>query len=220
MTKTLLLVEDNADVQNFNKALLEAKGFRVITALTLFDAAKIFQSENVDLIVLDIGMPDGSGLNYLANLREHSVVPVLILSGFSQDKSIVKGFEFGCDDYLSKPYSFDVLFARINRLLKRGNSHVIIEKGKLVLNINTSNATVDGVDLQLSLKHFSLLKLFVENENIVLAYDDIYGKIWGYFTGVDNKTLANSVYRLRKKLTNSGYTIRSDYGNGYVFEEL
>ncbi len=217
--KTILLVEDNPDVQNFNREMLTEEGFRVETALTLTQAEQIMQEITPDLIVLDIGMPDGNGLNFLQNLRQSLSIPVLILSGFSNEEYIVKGFDIGCDDYLAKPYSFKVLLVRINHLLKMGNKiNQKLEKGALVLHIDLGYATVNDVNLQLSFKHFALLRLFVENENKVLALSDIYQCVWSEPLNNDSRALTNSIYRLRKKLLNSGYTIRAVYGNGYVFE--
>ncbi len=219
--KTILLIEDNPAVQTFNREILSEEGFNVATALTLAEAGQIIQKTAIDLIVLDIGMPDGNGLVFLKQLRQKLAIPVLILSGFSNDDYIVKGFDTGCDDYLAKPYSFRVLLARIKRLLKMGERiNQKLVKGALVLDLELAQATIDGIELQLSLKHFALLRLLAENENQVLSLEYIYLSIWSEPLNNDSRALTNSIYRLRKKLHNSGYTIRAVYGSGYVFEAL
>ncbi len=219
--KTILLIEDNLAVQTFNQEILSEEGFTVKTALTLAEAEQIIQKAIIDLIVLDIGMPDGNGLTFLKDMRQKLAIPVLILSGFSNDDYIVKGFDTGCDDYLAKPYSFRVLLARIKRLLKLGekiNQKLI--KGALILDLELAQATINGLDLQLSIKQFALLRLFAESENQVLSLEYIYLTVWGAPLNNDSRALTNNIYRLRKKLNNCGYTIRAVYGSGYVFETV
>ncbi len=218
MSSTILLIEDNINVQKFNSDLLREEGYEVLTASTLKEAREKISIP--DLIVLDVGMPDGSGLDFLLEIRKNSDTPVLILSGFSQDTDVVSGFNKGCDDYLAKPYSFDVLLARIKRLMQTHQKPTAeIIKGGLTLDVDKARAKINGADLHLTLKQFSLLKILVEKEGESVSFDSIYDAIWGQQTEDNTKVLVNTVYRLRKKLTNSGYTIKSEYGNGYVFEK-
>ncbi len=217
--KKILLAEDNANVNIFNTKMLKEKGFEVISVLTLSAARNKLKNYKPDLIVLDVGMPDGSGFDFLKEVREYSDIPVLMLTGFSDDKNVVAGFNAGCDDYLSKPYSFEVLLARINRLLKSFEKAEIIVKGKLKFNLLTMQAFILDEDLMLTPKDFSLLHFMAVNEDKELCAEEIFAKVWGQPLSADKKALINAVSRLRKKLVDSGYTINSVYGKGYIFEK-
>ncbi len=200
--------------------MLGEKGFDVICASTLAQARKKLKENEPDAMVLDIGMPDGSGLDFLKEIRGFSDIPTLVLTGFSDNENIVNGFNIGCDDYLAKPYSFDVLLARLNRLLKVShNSKQFITKRNLRLNLLSMQAFVFDEDLMLTPKDFSLLHFMVNNEEIELSAQQIFSSVWGQPISEDKKALINAVSRLRKKLVRSGYAINSLYGKGYIFEK-
>ncbi len=220
MKKSILLLEDNQNIQAFNKAMLEEEGFFVSSASTVAEASEFMASEKFDLVVLDIGLPDGSGLDFLKIIKQDADLPVLVLSGFNRDEDIVRGFLYGCDDYLGKPYSFDVLYVRILRLLKQMDvAKKLMSKGNLTLDLFEVRAYVNGTDLGLTLRQFSLLKLFVEREDEVMSPEEIYRKIWGQEIIKDTRSLANSISRLRKKIEGSEYEITSVYGGGYRFSK-
>ncbi len=220
MNKTIMLVEDNQKVQEFNKKMLESEGYIVVTVNTLSAAREELKQKTPDIIVLDIGMPDGSGVDFLNEIRKRLSVPVLMLSGYNQSEDIVKCFQVGCDDYLTKPYSFDVLLVRLEKLLKNAKqSTELIKKGKLVLNTLQGKAFVSGQDLFLTQKNFVLLCLFVQNEDGELTPEQIYDFVWGEEAIINLKAIVNEVSRLRKKIVNSGYVISSVYGGGYRFEK-
>ncbi len=220
MNKIIMLVEDNERVQEFNRKMLESEGYIAITANTLSEAREKLKQKKPDIIVLDIGMPDGSGVEFLNEIRRKMSVPVLMLSGYNQSEDIVKCFQQGCDDYLTKPYSFDVLLVRLEKLLKNAeHSTELIKKGKLVLNTLQGKAFVSGQDLFLTQKNFVLLCLFVQNEDGELTPEQIYDFVWGEEIAINPKVIVNEVSRLRKKIVNSGYVISSVYGGGYRFEK-
>ncbi len=213
MSKTILLVEDNLQVTTFNTKLLEREGYNVISAPTLAIAKVKVETEHPDIIVLDIGMPDGSGLNFLRKLREYSSIPVLLLTGYSRDEDVVSGFRSGCDDYLAKPYSFDVLSVRILRLINAAQK-VTIHKGNLEIDMLMGKAQVNGKNISLSPINFALLKLFAQHAESDLSPSFIYESVWGSPIVDDTRALANAISRLRKKLRGSNYTIVSVYGGG------
>jgi len=218
--KTVLLVEDEKKIQQFNRDLLEEAGFTVQMALTLAAAREFLAQGITDVMVLDIGMPDGNGLDFLRELRRTSNLPVLMLTGFGDSEDVVKGFEHGCDDYLPKPYTFEVLHARLQRLLHRAEQlPEMVTRGPLTLNILAKEAFLSGEDLLLQPKIFTLLQYFVQNEGRLLETETIYEKVWGQPLIGDSQALFSAVSRLRKKLEGSGYTITKVYGNGYRFEE-
>ena len=217
--KTILLAEDDKKVQSFNKRLLAGEGFAVQTAMTLADARGILEQQAIDAMILDIGMPDGNGLDFLRELRQTSRIPVLMLTGYGETSDVIKGFESGCDDYLRKPYTFAELLARLKRLLYRAEQlPETVTRGALTLNILAKEAFLNGADLMLTPKDFALLQYFVQNEGRTLDRDVVYEKVWGRPMAGDSQALGSAVSRLRKKLTGCGYTISGGYGNGYRFE--
>jgi len=217
--KAILLVEDDKKVQGFNKRLLAGEGFVVQTAMTLADARGILEQQATDAMILDIGMPDGNGLDFLRELRQTSGIPVLMLTGYGETSDVIKGFESGCDDYLRKPYTFEELLARLKRLLYRAEQlPETVTRGALTLNILAKEAFLDGEDLMLTPKDFALLQYFVQNEGRTLDRDVVYEKVWGRPMAGDSQALGSAVSRLRKKLTGCGYTISGEYRNGYRFE--
>ena len=219
MKKVILTVEDNLQVQHFNRQLLESHGFTVHCATTLAEAREMFASEQPNAIILDIGMPDGSGLDFLRELRRRSRVPVLMLTGYGGDDNIVLGFESGCNDYLPKPYTFEVLLVRLQRLLK--SAEEIPQRltcGSLSIDVMSGQAFLMNKDLVLTQREFSLLLLFAQNEGRVMSVDYIYENIWGQHGSDFIKALPNTVHRLRKKIAGSGYDIVMERGHGYCFE--
>ena len=224
--KTILLVEDEEKLQKYNTHLLEKEGFAVETAMTLAAAWMLLAlnrtsgSHHPDIIILDRGMPDGDGLDFLRELRKTGdKTPVLLLTGFGKDEEIEQGFDAGCDDYLPKPYTFGVLHKRLIRLLK--NAEQVPEKityGALTIDILSGQAFIDDDDLHLEQKEFALLLLFIQNKDRVISASFIYEKIWGQQMGSDKNAVQVTVSRLRKKLGNTGISIRAAYGKGYIFE--
>ena len=220
--KIVLLVEDNKDVQIFNEDLLEQQGFTVKTALTLAQARESIENSHPDIIVLDRGMPDGEGLDFLKELRARGdKTPVLLLTGFGKDFEIEQGFDAGCNDYLPKPYTFGVLHKRLLRLLKSAEEvPQNITKGRLTLKLTSMTAQIDGVDLLLAGKEFPLLLFLAQNEGRVISAQELYDKTFEQ-SMVDSKhAIRTAISRLRKKIEPSGCTIHSVYGKGYMFGAL
>jgi DNA-binding response OmpR family regulator len=220
----ILCVEDNQKVQEFNKFQFAENGYDVDTAYTLAEARELFECETPRLIILDINMPDGDGRDFLRELRASgSNIPVLILTGYGEDKDVVEGFESGCNDYLSKPYSFQVLLMRTKELLKRAEqSSNIVENGGLTLDKALNRAYINGVDLVLTQKEFALLLLFIQNEGKVMESEQIYEKVWKAPLGTDKRALRRHVSNLRSKLLDQhcGYDINTVHKVGYCLEKV
>jgi DNA-binding response OmpR family regulator len=225
MNKPLILcVEDNKKVQMFNKLQFAEHGYDVTLAFTLGEAREAIRREMPELIILDINMPDGDGRNFLRELRAGdtavSKTPVLMLTGYGKDKDIVAGFESGCNDYMSKPYTFPVLFMRVKELLSRtGRIPDILQKGSLKLDVVSGQAFCINADLLLTKKEFALLLLFIQNENKPMSAKYLYEKVWKQPLADDKNALQVLVSRLRKKIEPSEYDISAERGKGYVLEK-
>lgn len=219
MNGLILLVEDNKQVLYGNERMLKRHGYDVMTALTIKDAQECISEKGPDAIVLDIMLPDGSGLDFMRQLRQKSDIPVLLLTGLNASADIVRGLSEGGDDYLTKPYDFDVLLARIAALLRRaGRMPETIIKGRLKLDMVSAQAYCGGINLLLTQKDFALLRLFIQNEDKIVSAEYLYEKVWKSPLNQDTQAIKSAVSRLRKKLMGSGYTIFAQRGEGYVFE--
>jgi len=217
MNELILLVEDNEQIMRGNERMLKRRGYDVAAALTLAEARRRLEERTPDAIILDIMLPDGSGLDFMRDLRRESAVPILLLTGLTTSEDVVRGLSCGGDDYLAKPYDFGVLLARIEALLRRA-AHVpkTLTKGALQLDIIASRAYLDGEDLLLSPKEFALLLLLVQNEGNLVSAAYMYDSIWKQQQSADNSAIRTAVSRLRKKL-GDGFVIENDkQESGYV----
>jgi len=221
MNETILLVEDNEKILRGNENMLRLERYEVMTALSLSEAQTRLSEKRPDVIVLDIMLPDGSGLDFLSHLRKRSNIPVLLLTGLGTNNDITKGLRAGGDDYLVKPYDFDVLLARIEALLRRASQAVkTVSKGSLILDIVSNRAYLRNEDLVLSQKEFAVLLLLSENTGNGVSAEHIYESVWKQTYTTDNTSLKNVISRLRKKLEGY-YAISNDrLDNVYVLERL
>ena len=217
--KLILLIEDNEKVQDYNKQMLEAKGFNINTAITLAEAWKSVKQEPPDAVVLDIGLPDGSGLDFLREFRQSSNTPVLLLTGYGKDEDVILGFECGCSDYLTKPYAFGVLLVRLNNLLKNAERvQETITKGALSIDTVARRAYLNGTDLNLQSKQFGLLHTLAQHENQTLSAEYLYETVWGQPMVGNSQALRKAIYEVRGQLAGSGYSITHERNEGYKFE--
>jgi len=218
MSATILLVEDNPHIMAVNRETLLLEGYRVLEAETVTEGRVLFENENPDLIILDILLPDGNGLQLCEELRAGSNVPILFVTALGHNKEIIAGLKAGGDDYLPKPYDIDVLVTRVEALLRRAvNVPDVITKGGITMNIPSSEVIINGEKLRLPQNELSLLRIFMQNEDKVFTEEYLYGKVWGQPTAGDNQAITVAVSRLRKKIAPAFYDIEKVRGKGYVF---
>jgi len=215
---TILLVEDNPNIMDVNRETLLLEGYRVLEAETISEGRTLFVKEAPDLIILDILLPDGNGLQLCEELRGDSNVPILFVTALGHDKDIIAGLQAGGDDYLPKPYDIDVLVTRVKALLRRAsNVPDTITKGSILLKIPSSEVFIDGDAIRLPQNEFSLLRIFMQNEDKVFTEEYLYEKVWGQPMSDDNQALTVVISRLRKKIAPAFYDIEKVRGKGYVF---
>ncbi len=215
----LLLVEDNPRIQLANKDMLELLGYQVAIAMNLAQAREQLQAQNPDVVVLDIMLPDGSGLEFLQQLRKKTNLPVLLLTALGSNDDTVQGFAAGADDYLAKPYDYRVLAARVEALLRRAHQlPKLLQKGALQFDILANQAFLNGKDLLLTKKEFAVLLFLTKHEGQALNSKRLYETVWKQPMLGDDGAVKNTVYRLRKKL-GPGFCIQYDtQQDGYIFE--
>lgn len=224
--KLILMVEDNPAVLRLNQKVLETNGFTVKAAATLSDAERVLQSCAVNLILLDIKMPDGSGLDFCGTIRTHTSAPILMLSSLRTSQDVISGLLTGGDDYMTKPYKVDELVARIISLLRREelsgweNRHVIITCENLKLDTVSLRAYLDGNDLGLTPREFALLLYMVKNKDKIVSVEQIYQQVWNLPSNRDTRLLWTHFSKIRSKLEKYGanpFDISAVKGKGYIF---
>ncbi|MDL2217440.1 response regulator transcription factor [Christensenellaceae bacterium OttesenSCG-928-M15] len=220
----ILLVEDNEKIMEVNRRLLELHGYTVETAMNLQQAQARVKRRVPDALVLDIMLPDGSGLAFCEELRGNSGVPILFLSALGEDADVVAGLRAGGDDYLAKPYSLEVLVARIEALLRRFERQHPAPRGKLgnlVLDPASRRAYCEDADLLLTAKEFAILEMLLTNCDRFLPAAALYETAWGLDANEDVNAVKTHISRLRGKLEAAGCTmaIVSGRGKGYRLVE-
>jgi len=219
--KTILCVEDELDILDNNRKALEDAGYTALTAANIAEARGILAKQTPDAVVLDIMLPDGNGLEFLKELRAAgNHVPVIMLTAWNQNADIAKGLRSGANDYLGKPFGYEVLLARVEALFRNvGRVPDSVEKGPLKLDVIANQTFLDGMDMMLTQKEFSLLLLFMQHEGRVMSAEFLYEKVWRRTMAEDDNAVKFQVSRLRGKLAGSGYTIIAKRGEGYLFKK-
>lgn len=216
----LLLVEDNEHIMNINTKYLETQGYRIVQANTAARAEDAVRREAFDLIVMDIMLPDGNGIELCKDIRRYSACPILFLTAKVSDEDVINGLESGGDDYLTKPYDLDVLGARIRALLRRSKKSLpqnsSFSVGSLRFDIIKSQAFADNKELMLSAKEFGVLFYLAQNRSRKTPKEELYNAVWGASTDGDYTAVWTAVSRLNKKISDydEQFYIDSDH-NGY-----
>jgi len=216
---TVLLVEDNEEINHTNSRALKLRGYEVFAALTLAEARERISQVKPDIILLDITLPDGSGLDFLAGLRETSHIPVILLTAKGMLSDKLTGFEYGADDYLPKPYDYEELMARVDALLGRAAKmpERIVYK-ELVFDIPSGQALLRGKDLGLKPNEYKLLLFFAQNENKIMSAEELYQKVWNAPLAGNTSALRTCLSSLRSKIQPFGYDIYNIQSKGYYIE--
>ena len=216
----LLLVEDDEMMQQRNKKLLERKGYPLRQAFSLGEARTIIAENGMPrAIILDIVLPDGSGLDFLTELRQTSNVPVLMLTSLNTQEDVLDGLSAGGDYYLVKPCNQMIFTSHVEALLRRGSAMPeMMVYGPIKLNPASGRAFINDEDMALTQKEFALLQQFIQHPNKLLLAKTLYEKVWDQEMSADAYSLKTTVSRLRTKMSGSGYTITAEYGEGYILE--
>ncbi|HWP81683.1 MAG TPA: response regulator transcription factor [Bacteroidota bacterium] len=218
----ILLVEDEQKVARFIQQGLEAEGYKVDIAPDGKIGEEKGKTNSYDLIILDVLLPKKDGFDVLASLRADSVdIPVLMLTARSATSDIVHGLDRGADDYLTKPFAFDELLARIRSLLRRSVKKNLLKVADLQIDAIAHKATRGGKSIDLTAREFALLNLFIANQQQVLSRERIAKEVWGYDFDPGTNIVDVYVNHLRKKI-DSGFSpklIHTVRGKGYVLSE-
>lgn len=218
--KKILVVDDESRIRKLIKDYLRRGGYEVIEASDGEEALEIFyKTKDISLIILDVMMPNLDGWEVLKEIRESSGVPIIMLTAKSEEEDELNGYSLGADEYVLKPFSPKVLVARVEAVLRRslGEETSIIENDGIRIDENAHEVTVDGKNVELSVREYDLLKYFMKNPGIALSREKILNSVWDYDYYGDARTIDTHVKKLRSKLLDKGDLIKTIWGVGYKF---
>lgn len=203
----ILLVEDNEELNMINQEALEMQGYTVTVATSAAQAKVCLSTSPADVIILDVLLPDQSGMDFCRELKRKYSIPILFLSALGTSDQKVKGLWAGGDDYMAKPYLIDELCARVEALMRRTRpakqetkAITMLTYGPLTLNLTTLTAFVDGRDAMLTPREFSLLLALVHAEKEVVSTKELYSLAWGMHAADEAHAVRVQMSRLRKKI--------------------
>ena len=226
MSHHILVVEDEPDINKTVSYNLANEGFHPVSALNLQEADAQLSSNNISLIILDLMLPDGSGLDFCKTLKSTNIyknIPVIIVTAKGDEVDKVVGFELGADDYVTKPFSVRELMLRIKAILKRNTkegtpkSNAVISFDGLNVDEESHEVYVNDVEINLTALEFKLLKHLLDRRGRVQTRDQLLEEVWGYSSHVTTRTVDTHVKRLREKLKEMCKHIQTIRGIGYRF---
>lgn len=203
----ILIIEDEKNISNLVSALLEANGYKTLSARTATDGSTMFVSHRPDLIILDLGLPDLDGMCLLDKIRQTSLTPVIVLSARTQEGDKVKALDMGANDYVTKPFGSAELVARVRSVLRstRHSSDTGLLKGGkfeldgLVIDYDARRVFIDKAEIKLTHTEYNIIALLSEHSGKVLTYSFIIKSIWGYNDLGSTKRLQVNMANIRKK---------------------
>ena len=218
----ILVVDDESRMRKLVKDFLTRAGYQVLEAGDGMEAMDLFyEDKDIALIILDVMMPKMDGWQVCREVREHSKVPIIMLTARSEERDELQGFELGVDEYISKPFSPKILVARVGAILRRINGtdmSDILDAGGIKIDKAAHSVMIDDKPIDLSYKEFELLTYFVENQGIALSREKILNNVWNYDYFGDARTIDTHVKKLRSKMGEKGEYIHTIWGMGYKFE--
>ena len=226
MNVNILVIEDEPDIRRNLEYNLGREGFKASSVGSLDEANEKLKSKKFDLILLDLMLPDGSGLDLCKKIKSNSeteTTPIIILTAKDDEVDKVVGFELGADDYVTKPFSVRELILRIKAILKRSDTKtkevVEVERqfGDLKIDVDSHEVHVDSQLIELTALEFRLLKELVDKRGRVQSRDQLLSEVWGYNAEVTTRTVDTHIKRLREKLGSMGKYVQTIRGVGYKF---
>ena len=225
MSQKILIIEDEPDIRKTIEYNISREGYEVISVSSLSEGREKLESGSFSLLLLDLMLPDGSGLDLCRELKQDkslSSMPVIILTAKDDEVDKVVGFELGADDYVTKPFSVRELILRVKAVLKRGerksdNMEVQRQFGELKIDVDSHEVFVNDEQVSLTALEFKLLRQLVDRRGRVQSRDQLLSDVWGYSSDVTTRTVDTHIKRLREKLGGMGKYVQTIRGVGYKF---
>jgi two-component system KDP operon response regulator KdpE len=225
----VLVVDDEKTICEFIRRNLAVRGFTVVTASNGSEAISVFNSQDIDLVILDIMMPGVDGLEVTRRIRQSSMIPIIILTALDGERDKIRAFDLGADDYLTKPFGVGELLARVKAVLRRAQwTEPPTRQGRLIhgeieVNLERHEVMVTGKIVKLTPTEFNLLVYLMDHAGAALPHDAILKNVWGPEYGAETEYLRVYIGHLRQKIeldpTNPKYLL-TERGIGYRFEKV
>lgn len=229
--KTVLIIDDDLEVQQLIKTYLEREGFGVYCTTHSSEGLEIIKEKKLDLIILDIFLPDGNGLEVCKKIRSTSKIPITLISAKGDESDKVLGLGLGADDFITKPFSINELVARVKAQIRRNEfiedykkenrkNNDSIVAGPIVINIESRTVFCREKKILLTAKEFDLLTFMAKNKDRVFSKDFLYESIWGYESSGDSRTVTVHIRKIREKIEKNPkepQIIVNVWGVGYKF---
>ena len=225
MSQKILIIEDEPDIRKTLEYNISREGYKVVSVSSLSEGKEQINSSDFSLILLDLMLPDGSGLDLCREIKsdkDKSSTPIIILTAKDDEVDKVVGFELGADDYVTKPFSIRELILRIKAILKRGESkketlEVQRQFGELTMDVDSHEVLVNSEQIILTALEFRLLRQLVDRRGRVQSREQLLSDVWGYSAEVTTRTVDTHIKRLREKLGTMGKYVQTIRGVGYKF---
>lgn len=220
--RTILLIEDDENLSRGIAFAFEKAGYRPLSARSINEGKRLLEQQEADLIILDLGLPDGNGMDLCKEIRAHSHIPIIMLTACDLETDEVQGLMSGADDYITKPFTLSVLRARVEALFRRmeTNHHPILQSGQFRLDTHLCKLYRGDAEIPISVTEFRLLNQLMSNAGQILTKEQILA-IWDlHGSFVDENTLSVNISRLRAKIEEdpkNPKTIKTIHGMGYVW---
>lgn len=222
--KNILLLEDDKSLRRGISFKLENEDYKVFATGSIKEALILFKNNTIDLIITDIGLEDGSGFEFCEKIRKISDVYIIILTALDEEIDIITGYDFGADDYITKPFSLMVLISKVNALMRRVDRVSLgetIVSGNISCNLDEMKVLKDNKPISLSKNEFKLLKQLMLNSRQIITKQQLLECLWDVDSNfVDENTLAVNIKRLRQKIEDNPKEpiyIKNIRGIGYVW---
>lgn len=214
----ILIVDDEELIRNVVKEYSINEGYNVFEASDGLEAISIINSEDIDLVILDIMMPRMNGYTACKEIKAIKDVPIIMLSARKEEFDKLSGFELGIDDFVTKPFSPKELMARIKAVAKRNRPSDNFKYKTLEIDYKGHTVKIDNQELKLTPKEYEILCYLVQNKNIAISRENILSKLWGYSFFGDDRTIDTHIKKLRSNLGEYRDLITTVRGMGYKFE--
>ena len=216
----ILIVEDEKAMRDIIAEYMQKGGHTCFTADDGIDALVMLKSSPMDLMILDVMMPHLDGFSVCKMAREMSNMPIIMLTAKSADEDKLRGYDYGADDYMTKPFSPRVLLAKVNALLRRSSavSAETVNAGKIMLQPNARKVYLDGQEIALTHKEYELLSFLMANPGQIFSREQLLNRVWGYDFEGTTRTVDTHIKTLRQKLGDEGRHIVTLIRSGYKFE--
>ena len=222
MDYRILIAEDEPKLRAVLSDYFVSRGDVCVTAKDGIEALEKADAQEFDGVLLDIMMPGLDGLGVCRALRRESDVPIIFLTALSDEEDKLLGYELGADDYVTKPFTMSVLYAKLSALINRRRGNIVagdrLTAGDIVLHLSSRKVFVRGVEAVLTPKEYALLRCLMQNRNVVLSREQLLIKCWGYDYEGEARAVDTHIKRLREKLGDSASMIRTVIKSGYVLE--